>query len=203
MSVLEDGLARYLSPQQQTRLASAKIGIAGAGGLGSNAAFMLVRSGIRRLVLADKDVVDASNLNRQAYFPEHVGRPKVEALAEQLRRLEPGLELILIHETLTEQTAAARFAGCDAVVEAFDGADNKAMLFQTLLPTGAFLVGASGIAGWGGPPMKARRLGERAVLVGDGVSAIGPELPPMAPRVIQAAAMQADAVLAFLLKAGQ
>jgi len=55
----------------------------------------LVRSGIRRLKLLDRDVVEPINLARQAHFRTHVGRPKVEAAAAQLRQLDPDLELSL------------------------------------------------------------------------------------------------------------
>ena len=199
MSTLSEGLARHLSPEQLACLNSAHIGIAGVGGLGSNVAFMLARSGIRRLTLVDKDVVEASNLNRQAYFPEHMGQPKVIALSGELRRLEPEMKLVSRYETLIPETVLSRFSGCDAVVEALDDAPDKAMLYRIFVSTGIFIVCASGFGGWGGPPMSVRRLGEKAVLVGDGVSAVGSKLPPMAPRVVQAAAMQADAVLTFLL----
>ncbi len=199
MSVLSAGLARYLSAEQRRRLADARVGIAGAGGLGSNVAFMLARSGVRRLTLVDQDVVDASNLNRQAFFPEDVGQPKVEALARHLLRLEPELELRLFHETLAPDNAAFRFAPCPIVVEALDGADAKAMLCAALVPAGHFFVCASGLAGWGGPAMSVKRLAKNAVAVGDFVSAVSAEAPPMAPRVIQAAAMQADVVLEYIL----
>lgn len=199
MSVLSTGLARYFNAEQLARLQAAHVGIAGAGGLGSNVAFMLVRSGIRRLTLVDRDVVDASNLNRQAYFPEDVGRTKVDALAGHLLRLEPDLLLSIICETLTSENTAERFALCPIVVEALDGAEGKAMLYRALVPQGHFFVCASGLAGWGGPAMRTRSLAPNAVAVGDFITGIGPESPPLAPRVMQAAAMQADAVLAHIL----
>ena len=95
-NALHNGLARYLSPDQLEALRAARVGIAGAGGLGSNAALMLARSGVGNLVLVDDDVVDASNLTRQQYWPRHVGRPKVEALAELL--LEKGYEQVSFKE---------------------------------------------------------------------------------------------------------
>ena len=75
-NALHTGLARYLSTEQINALRAARVGIAGAGGLGSNAALMLARSGIGNLLVVDDDVVDASNLNRQQYWPRHVGRPR-------------------------------------------------------------------------------------------------------------------------------
>ena len=81
----------YLTDAQRTVLEKAKIGVAGLGGLGSNVLSHLVRAGIRRFVAADFDVVSASNLNRQFFFADQVGRKKTEALAENLRRIAPDL----------------------------------------------------------------------------------------------------------------
>ena len=198
MSLLREGLARYCTPEQLDRLGAVRVGIAGAGGLGSNVAFILARSGICRLTLVDKDVVTPCNLNRQAYFPEHVGLPKVRALAKELLRLDSGLSLEVYYEEITAASAPSRFAGCAVVVEALDAAGEKAMLYRALAGTGIFLVCASGLAGLGGPPMHCRQMGSGAVVVGDGVSSIE-TAPPMGPRVIQAAAMQAGAVLEFIL----
>ena len=88
-----DGVLSCFTDAQRLRLESARIGIAGAGGLGSNAAMMLVRSGVGHLVLVDCDTVEASNLNRQHYFPGHVGQPKVEALKQQLLALNRDLDV--------------------------------------------------------------------------------------------------------------
>ena len=81
----------YLTEQEKSILEHAVIGIAGAGGLGSNCAMHLVRSGVRKFVIADFDTVSAGNLNRQFFFTDQIGRSKVEALAENLRRIEPSL----------------------------------------------------------------------------------------------------------------
>ncbi len=69
------------------------IGIAGVGGIGSNVAIILVRSGIDTLTLVDFDRVEAANLNRQFYFADQVGRLKVAMLAENLRRIRPGIAI--------------------------------------------------------------------------------------------------------------
>ena len=81
----ESVMASHLDAEQRVRLSSACVGLAGAGGLGSNCATLLARCGVGRLVLVDFDVVSLSNLNRQNFLPEHVGRLKVEALASMLR----------------------------------------------------------------------------------------------------------------------
>ena len=188
----------YLTPEEKTRLEQAMVGIAGAGGLGSNVAAHLVRAGVRRLVIADFDVVSPSNLNRQFFFRDQVGRRKVEALAENLRRIEPGLELTLHDVRLDAANLPPLFGACDVVVEAFDNVESKSALLSALRDRP--VVSASGLAGWGrSNEMKVRRLGANLVLVGDCASDIRAGLAPQSARVGIAAAMQANAVLALLL----
>ena len=166
---------------------------------GTNCAVFLARTGIRDFVIADPDVVALSNLNRQHFFPRHLGLPKVEALGAVLRELNPSVILRLEQRALDGLSACALFAGCDIVVEAVDDPKVKKNLVEALLLAGHRVVSASGMAGWGGIPMTARKLGSRLVVVGDHVSGIGPGMPPLAPRVVMAAAMEADAVLEMLL----
>ena len=166
---------------------------------GSNCAVFLARTGIRDFVIADPDVVALSNLNRQHFFPRHLGLPKVEALGAVLRELNPSVILRLEQRALDGPSACGLFAGCDIVVEAVDDPEVKKDLVEALLLAGHRVVSASGMAGWGGVPMTARKLGSRLVVVGDHVSGIGPGMPPLAPRVVMAAAMEADAVLEMLL----
>ncbi len=190
-------LAPHLSPEQRSRLATARIGLAGAGGLGSNCAALLVRSGIRHLRIADPDTVELSNLNRQLFRPQHVGRSKVEALGDLLRELNPELDLCPVQTRLDAASACRFFEGCDLVVEAVDKAETKRELVEALLLAGHTVISASGMAGWGGD-MQRRILG-RLTVVGDFVSAVGAGAPAMGPRVHMAAAMQADEVLRRLL----
>lgn len=199
MSLLSDSLNKWFTPRQLARLRAARVGVAGAGGLGSNAALALVRSGVRNLVVVDGDVVEASNLNRQAYWPDDVGRAKVDALRGRLAALEPGIVYEGRREWLDATNACSFFQGCDAVIEALDGASFKAALCAVLLDAGFFVVGASGLAGYGLSPLGVRRLGTRFVCVGDFSTGASEKAPTLAPRVMQAAAMQADAVLSFLL----
>lgn len=176
-----------------------RIGLAGAGGLGSNCAAHLVRAGVKKLVIADFDVVSESNLNRQFFFKDQVGEKKVTALAENLRRIADGLELEIHDLKLDESSLPKLFAECDVVVECFDSAEAKAMFLRSLLPTGKKLVSASGMAGIGkSNAMKVRAFGKNLVLVGDGESGVSDSEPPMSPRVGIAAAMQANSVLALL-----
>ena len=192
----------FLSNGERAILENAKIGIAGAGGLGSNVASLLVRAGVRRLTIADFDVVAPSNLNRQFYFRDQVGRKKVEALAENLRRIDPGVELSLHDVRLDAGNLSAVFADCRIVVEAFDNVASKTALLAAFADR--TVVAASGIAGWGrSTDLSVRRVGKNLVLVGDFASEAGPETPPQSARVAIAAAMQANAVLATLLGIGR
>lgn len=197
-TLFDSGLRRYLTPEQMEIMAAARVGIAGAGGLGSNCAMLLARCGVRQFVIADHDCVDSSNLNRQFYFPDQAGRAKVAALRDNLLAINPAVCVTMHRAELTPACVRGVFAGCGVVVEALDGVDGKKMMAEAFLGRGAFFVSASGMAGWGGAEMRRRAVRDVAVFVGDFSSDIA-TMPPMAPRVMMAAAMQADAVLTHLL----
>ena len=197
-NVLRDGLSRYFCRRQLERLRSVRVGVAGAGGLGSNAALMLARSGVERLLIVDCDVVDASNLNRQQYWPRHLGRPKVHALADLLLELNADIQVDARCERLCEENLSTIVGLCPIWVEALDAPETKALLVNAALSAGCRVAGASGLAGFGGPAMIRKRMG-RLTLVGDFVSDIS-DAPPLAPRVVEAAALLADAVLEFILE---
>lgn len=192
----------YLSAAEKNILENARIGIAGAGGLGSNCAMHLVRAGIRKLVIADFDVVAAGNLNRQFFFADQIGRAKVEALRDNLLRIEPDLELSIHNIRITADNIHALFAECRVVAEAFDRADAKQMLLSALLPGEKPVVSVSGLGGWGNSnDIRARRIGGNLILIGDGRTGTDPEKGPfpVSPRVGIAAAMQANSIAALLL----
>lgn len=190
----------YLTPPQRKILEHARIGVAGLGGLGSNVLCHLVRAGVRRFTAADFDVVAASNLNRQFFFADQVGRKKTAALAENLRRIDPELELDFRDLKLTGENIQELFADCDVVVEAFDKADAKTMLIGALANSGIPVVAASGLAGFGkSNDIRVRKAGKKLYLIGDLVSGISAELAPASPRVGIAAAMEANTVVAILL----
>lgn len=199
---LSAGLRRHLPERDLSILARSRVGIAGAGGLGSNTAMLLARTGVGGLVVVDGDVVDASNLNRQWYFPRDLGMPKVEALGRNLAALAPALEYRGEREWLTPALALERFAACEVVVEALDDAAQKTALCVALVEAGFFVVAASGIGGYGRAPLTLKTLGGRLVCVGDFSSGTEQGLPMLAPRVMQAAALQADAVITRLLHQG-
>ncbi len=174
------------------------------GGLGSTIAVSLARAGVGRLILIDFDRVDVTNLHRQQYKAAQVGREKTEALAENLREIAPYVALELHTLRVDEENAAALLAEADVVCEAFDRAEAKAMLCNTVLETmpEKYLVAASGMAGLGSAnAVKTRRVAERFYLCGDGVSDVEACASLVSSRVMLCAAQQAHMVLRIL--AGQ
>ena len=189
----------YLTPEERAVLESARVGIAGAGGLGSNCAMHLVRSGVKHITIVDFDVVNESNLNRQFFFRDQLGQKKVEALKENLLRIEPDVDIRAVDMRLDASSAREVFADCGIVVEAFDAVDAKVMLVSAFVSSGKKLVTASGLAGWGrSNAMKVRKMGN-IVAIGDGETSVGDGAAPVSPRVGIAAAMEANAVVSLLL----
>lgn len=190
-----------LHSQNHIEMRNACIGIAGLGGLGSNIAMMLVRSGIRRFVLADFDIVDESNLNRQHYFPEHLGRKKTECIREQMLHLNPNLDLTVHDTKLTKDNMSAIFKDCCIVCEAFDQPDFKADLVAVLLSElpDTIVISGSGMAGIESANMiRTIQRMRRLYICGDGVTDIGLGIRLTAPRVQICAGHQANMVLRLL-----
>jgi sulfur carrier protein ThiS adenylyltransferase len=187
--------------QIKSVLSNKTVGIAGCGGLGSNCSVALARVGVGRLVIVDFDVVCEGNLNRQYFFRDQVGEKKTTALKENIRRIDPSILVEAVEMRLSPANVAAVFSSCDVVVEAFDLADQKEMLIETMLrffPMKPLVVGL-GMAGWGKSELIHLRKSDNLYICGDEVSEISDELPPLAPRVGMVANMQANMVLEILL----
>jgi sulfur carrier protein ThiS adenylyltransferase len=199
---LEHLMAARHTPGVHARLKAATVGVAGVGGLGSAVAVALARVGVGRLIIADFDVVEPSNLNRQQYFVDQLGMHKVAALAANLRRINPYVSLTENIVMLGPENIPVIFAGCSIVVEAFDRADMKAMLVNTVLEQmpETTIIAASGLAGYGpNNAIETSRISGRLYLVGDGVSEAQPGNGLMAPRVGIAACHHANQVVRCLL----
>jgi len=180
-----------------------RVGIAGAGGLGSNCAVALARSGVGTLVLSDFDIIEISNLNRQYYFSDQVGQLKTIALKENITRINPEVFVIVHQKRLNRVNIPEIFSGCDVIVEAFDRADMKEMLIETvqIKMQGIPLVIGSGMAGWGKcDTIRFRKIDETLYVCGDESSELSDDLPLLAPRVGMVANMQANVVLEILMK---
>ncbi len=186
----------------RAKLREATVAIIGCGGLGSNVAAMLVRSGVGALALIDFDHVEEDNLNRQLFFREDLGQLKAEALADTLRRITPSVDLNVVVDRATAQNVIAMVDGADVVVEAVDSAEDKAMIVNvcaTELPD-VPLVTASGLAGGGSAnEIVTEQIADHVYLVGDLASDVRDGLPLFASRVMVAAAHEAHAVVRILL----
>ena len=199
---LEALMASRHTPGVHEKLKVATVGIAGAGGLGSAVAVALARSGVGKLILADFDVVEPSNLNRQQFFVDQIGQPKVEALTANLRRINPYVNVEPHLVKVTPENIAELFGRVDVMVEAFDRADQKAMLAESygMLYPEKPIVLATGLAGhMPSNTIRTQKMGRSMVIVGDLVTAAQPGTGLMAPRVGVAAHHQANAVLRLLL----
>ena len=182
---------------------SATVAVCGLGGLGSNIAIALARAGIGRLILIDFDRVDITNLHRQQYKASQIGMYKTDALADNLREIAPYIEIEAYTELIKEDNAVKLLQSADIICEAFDSAEYKAMLTNTVLSElpDKYLVAASGMAGMGVTnSIKTRRITSRFYLCGDETSEVSDGIGLVAPRVALCAAHQAHTVLRILAK---
>ena len=186
----------------KSHLSKFRVGIAGAGGLGSNCAVALARSGVGTLVIADFDVIEETNLNRQYYFADQIGVNKTVALKENIARIDPGITVIAHQEKLDRINIIEIFSGCNIIVEAFDSSVMKEMLIETVqvsMPDIPVIVG-SGMAGWGKTnDLRYRKIDNTLYVCGDEFSEVSDNLPPLAPRVAIVANMQANVVIELLM----
>ncbi|MGQ9658932.1 MAG: HesA/MoeB/ThiF family protein [Thermochromatium sp.] len=125
----DDDLLRYsrqiLLPQfgieGQERLRKSSVLVVGLGGLGSPVALYLAAAGVGRLLLADYDRVDLSNLQRQIlHTTERLGQTKAESARQTLRAINPGVELVAVETSLTPETLPELVGDVDLVVECSD-----------------------------------------------------------------------------------
>ena len=186
-----------------TAFSSATVAVCGLGGLGSNIAIALARAGIGKLILIDFDRVDITNRHRQQYKASQIGMYKTYALTDNLREINPYIELEAHTERIAEENAVTLLQGVDIICEAFDNAEAKAMLTDIVLSElpDKYLVAASGMAGMGVTnSIRTRRITSRFYLCGDETSDVSDDIGLVAPRVALCAAHQAHTVLRILAK---
>ena len=189
--------------EMQVKLRSAKVAVAGLGGLGSNIAAMLARSGIGKLLLVDFDVVDVTNLNRQMYFIPQLGKPKAEALPEILRQINPYLTYEAVCVKVAPENVKELFADYPIVCEAFDKPDQKAMLVRELLTQcpETTVVSGNGMAGYGDTnEIRTQQMMGRLYVCGDQSTDVGNGIGLIAPRVAACAAHEANKVLQLIMQ---
>ena len=183
------------------KLKKVKVCILGLGGLGSNVAVLLARSGIGHLKLVDFDMVEASNLNRQQYRISHIGMKKTEAIKTIIKEINPFIELDTLDIKVNRENIHSIVQNIEVVVEAFDVAETKAMAIEELLTNkNKIVVSASGMAGLGSAnEIITRKIKENFYLIGDNYSDYEEYSGIMSTRVMLCAAHQTNMVLRIIL----
>lgn len=144
-----------------------KIGIAGVGGIGSNVALNLVRSGFKNIKFGDFDEIEKSNLNRQFYFENQIGKFKSDCLKENLFGIDRSINLESCNIRFESDNIKSYFKDCDIIVEGFDGVESKKVFMEAFLNSDKFIVSASGIAGIDSDNIKIKQFGKNCFIVGD------------------------------------
>lgn len=185
------------------KLTHAVVGIAGCGGLGSNAAIALARTGIKKLIIADFDKVEPSNLNRQQFSLEDIGCNKTDALEAVIRKFNPWIEIEKHTIKLTPENLHNIFAEAKIVIEAFDKVSEKSMIIKAFGKKqfkDKYLIAASGLAGFTSSNLiKTEKLTDNIFICGDNQTDNTEENGLMLPRVMIAAGHQANLALQLIL----
>ena len=199
---LWESLSMRHTPNVYRKLRGARVAIAGLGGLGSQVAVMLARCGVGTLHLIDCDIVEVSNLNRQAYRICHLGKRKVDALSEELRSIQPYCHVLTTHIRVEEENAVEVLRDDMLIVECFDDASAKAMLVNVVLSQtkDKVVIAASGMVGYGDSnSIRTDRVNRRLYICGDRTSDLADGFALMAPRVMICAGHQANMVVRLIL----
>ena len=184
-------------------LQRATVGVAGCGGLGSNAALALVRAGVGHLVIADFDKVELSNLNRQCFFQKDIGKEKSKVLTEYCLAINPALKIDSFAVKLDAKNFIGFYKGCDLIIEAFDRAEEKKWLIDVWsksFPKIPIICG-NGLSGAGtNDTLKTTKVGGHLWFCGDGKTDMSQGL--CSARVAIVANMQANLAIELLMKKG-
>nr|WP_310787741.1 sulfur carrier protein ThiS adenylyltransferase ThiF [Fusobacterium nucleatum] len=202
MELKEEDLLKRNVKGISKKLKKTRVCILGLGGLGSNVAVLLTRSGIGYLKLVDFDIVEASNLNRQQYRISHIGIKKTEAMKSIIREINPFVEVDILDIKVDRENIYSIVGDIEIVVEAFDRAETKAMTLEELLTDkNKIVVSASGMAGLGSAnEIVTRKIKDNFYLIGDNYSDYEEYSGIMSTRVMICAAHQANMVLRLILE---
>jgi len=179
-------------------LKSKRVAVIGCGGLGSNCAVALVRAGTGNLILADFDVIEASNLNRQYYFLDDIGKNKVAVLKNHLLSINSECKITEVNKRITAEDFVS-FADADLLIEAVDRAETKHMIIETWCRNypEKFIICGSGLSGLGGTSAIKIRQSGKIVFCGDETTDMS--LGLCSAKVAIVANMQANAALELLV----
>ena len=183
-------------------LASSSVCILGLGGIGSNIAVALARSGVGRLVLVDFDTVEESNLNRQYYNLSHIGMKKTDAIVDVIRSINRDIVLEVIDKKIDSDNILDIVDSESIICEAFDNASSKSMVVEEILSnySDKIVVASSGMAGIGDANyIRTTKRLKNLYICGDDISDFEEVDGMMAPRVNICAGHQANVVIRILM----
>ncbi|WP_300276528.1 sulfur carrier protein ThiS adenylyltransferase ThiF [Peptacetobacter sp.] len=189
------------TPKVHERLKKGTVAILGLGGLGSNIASSLARVGVGKLILADFDVVEPSNLNRQNYFINDIGKLKTSATADNIKMINPFVEIKIINDRISKENMNL-FSDADIIVEAFDNPKCKAEISNYVLihMKDKYLVASSGMAGYyDSNIIQTKKLRDKFYICGDFINEAKEGDGLMAPRVSICANHMANKVIQILV----
>lgn len=177
------------------------IGIAGLGGLGSNAAVSLARTGIGKLILVDYDKVEKSNLNRQYYFLDQIGKNKTTAITENIKKITPETKITTHNKKLEKNNIPSFFKNADLIIEALDKAETKTVFIENIqknLPETP-IIAASGVTGYGNNErIQTKKMGNLYIIYDKKAKPSDKDILT-GPRISLIANMQANLALEILL----
>lgn len=138
-----------LGEEGQKKLSEAKVGVAGCGGLGTIVVTNLASAGVGSMIIADKDVPDITNLNRQFVYREGDEESKADLLSQWACDLNPEVAVDYYEGELNEFTLPALFEDCDILVDCLDNMGTRMLLNDFAMESGKILVHA-GVTGYAG-----------------------------------------------------
>jgi tRNA threonylcarbamoyladenosine dehydratase len=137
-----------IGPEGLELMKNSTVAVLGIGGVGSIAAEALARTGVGRLILIDKDVVDITNINRQIHaLTTTVGQPKVDLMRDRIKLINPECEVIALRMFYTEETYEQLFQyPLDYVLDASDTISYKIHLIKQCLDRKIPIISSMGAA---------------------------------------------------------
>jgi tRNA threonylcarbamoyladenosine dehydratase len=137
-----------IGPEGLDILRGSTVVVLGIGGVGSIAAEALARSGVGRIIMIDKDVVDITNINRQIHaLTTTVGQPKAELMRDRIKLINPECDAIALRMFYTEETYEQVFAyPIDYILDASDTISYKIHLIHQCLERKIPLISSMGAA---------------------------------------------------------
>ena len=197
-----------VSPSEQVKLLQSKVAIIGAGGLGGTVLELLARMGIGKLIIADKDLIVDSNLNRQILSTEtNLGQNKAEVAVRRVKEINSSIEITGRSVFINSDTVEKIIEGAEIVVDALDNLPSRFVLQKACQDLKIPLVHGA-IAGFNGqlttifPEDKGLELiyGSNKDLPEHG-SEVELGAPTVTPALI--ASLEAQEVIKILLKRGK